>query len=294
MTPSNDASATPYRATGSLKGRTLLMSGGSRGIGLAIATRAARDGANIVLMAKTGEPHPKLEGTVYTAAQQLEEAGGQALPLVGDVRNDDDVAAAVAAAVEHFGGIDAVINNASAIDLSPTDAVDMKRYDLMQDINVRGTFLLSKLALPALRASGHGHILTLSPPLNLDPKWAGMHLAYTMAKYGMSLTTLGLAEELKNDGVAVNSLWPCTLIDTAAIRNMPGGREMVRAARGPEIVADAAHAVLTGANLSAAAPGSGSGNFYTDEEVLRAAGVTDFSPYSLGAPEDRLVPDIFL
>ena len=232
MTPSSDASS-PYTATGSLKGRTIIMSGGSRGIGLAIATRAAKDGANIVLLAKTGEPHPKLEGTVFTAAEQLVAAGGQALPLVGDVRNDDDVAAAVSAAVERFGGIDVVINNASAIDLSRTDAVDMKRYDLMQDINVRGTFLLSKLALPALRESKNGHILTLSPPLNLDPKWAGMHLAYTMAKYGMSLTTLGLAEELKDDGVQVNSLWPCTLIDTAAIRNLPGGRLMGQAARGP-------------------------------------------------------------
>lgn len=288
MTPSNDA----YVATGSLKGRTIIMSGGSRGIGLAIATRAARDGANIVLMAKTGEPHPKLEGTVFTAAEQLVAAGGQALPIVGDVRNDDDVAAAVSAAVERFGGLDIVVNNASAIDLSRTDAVDMKRYDLMQDINVRGTFLLSKLALPALRESKHAHILTLSPPLNLDPKWAGMHLAYTMAKYGMSLTTLGLAEELKADGVSVNSLWPCTLIDTAAIRNMPGGQQMVKAARGPEIMADAAHAILTGANLGAG--GSKSGNFYTDEEVLRGAGVSDFAPYSLGAPEDRLVPDIFL
>ncbi|MDI2036162.1 SDR family oxidoreductase [Paenarthrobacter nitroguajacolicus] len=292
MSSSNDASSTlsqggtPYVATGSLKDRTILMSGGSRGIGLAIATRAARDGANIVLMAKTGDPHPKLEGTVFTAAEQLVAAGGQALPLVGDVRNDDDVTAAVAAAVERFGGIDVVVNNASAIDLSRTDAVDMKRYDLMQDINVRGTFLLSKLALPALRKSGNGHILTLSPPLNLDPKWAGMHLAYTMAKYGMSLTTLGLAEELKDDGVSVNSLWPCTLIDTAAIRNMPGGRQMVQAARGPEIMADAAHAVLTGSGAT--------GNFFTDEQVLRAAGVTDFAPYSLGAPEGRLVPDIFL
>ncbi|MCU1568011.1 MAG: dehydrogenase, short-chain alcohol dehydrogenase -like protein [Pseudarthrobacter sp.] len=295
MTLSNDASdspASPYQATGSLRGRTLLISGGSRGIGLAIAGRAARDGANIVLMAKTGEPHPKLAGTVYTAAEQLVAAGGQALPLVGDVRNDDDVARAVSAAVDRFGGIDVVINNASAIDLSGTDAVDMKKYDLMQDINVRGTFLLSKLALPALRASAAGQILTLSPPLNLDPHWAGKHLAYTMAKYGMSLTTLGLAEELKADGVRVNSLWPCTLIDTAAIRNMPHGEQMVQAARGAQIMADAAHAVLTGANL--ASGGAASGNFYTDEEVLAAAGVADFRPYSLGVPEDRLVADIFL
>src|SRR6478736_543924 len=262
MTSSNDASGTaagPYQAAGSLQGRTVLISGGSRGIGLAIALRAARDGANIVLMAKTGQPHARLEGTVYTAAEQIEAAGGQALPLVGDVRND----------------------------------VDMKRYDLMQDINVRGTFLLSKMALPALRASDAGHILTLSPPLNLDPKWAGMHLAYTMAKYGMSLTTLGLAEELKVDGISVNSLWPCTLIDTAAIRNMPGGEQIVRGARGPQIMADAAHAVLTASN-AVPESGSWSGNFYTDEQVLAAAGVTDFAPYSLGAPEDRLVPDIFL
>ncbi|MEZ2391292.1 SDR family oxidoreductase [bacterium RCC_150] len=299
MTSSNDATASravPYHARGSLGGRTILMSGGSRGIGLAIATRAARDGANIVLMAKTGEPHPKLRGTVFTAAEQLEAAGGQALPIVGDVRNDDDVAAAVAAAVERFGGIDVVVNNASAIDLSRTEQLDMKRYDLMQDINVRGTFLLSKLSLPALRKSGNAHILTLSPPLNLDPQWAGRHLAYTMAKYGMSLTTLGLAEELKDDDVAVNSLWPCTLIDTAAIRNLPGGEQIVQGARSPEIMADAAHAILTGASLAADREGAGSntGNFYTDEQVLKAAGVKDFSPYSLGAPEGKLVPDIFL
>ena len=295
MTSSNDAfhaPAGPYQAAGSLSGRTLLVSGGSRGIGLAIALRAARDGANIVLMAKTGEPHPKLAGTVYTAAREIEDAGGQALPLVGDVRDDGDVARAVSSAVERFGGIDALINNASAIDLSNTDDVDMKKYDLMQDINVRGTFLMSKLALPALRASDDAHILTLSPPLNLSPYWAGKHLAYTMAKYGMSLTTLGLAEELKADGIKVNSLWPCTLIDTAAIRNMPHGERIAQAARGPEIMADAAHAVLTGSNLENG--GLPSGNFYTDEAVLTAAGVTDFRPYSLGVPEDRLAPDIFL
>ena len=295
MTSSNDAfhaPAGPYQAAGSLSGRTLLVSGGSRGIGLAIALRAARDGANIVLMAKTGEPHPKLAGTVYTAAREIEDAGGQALPLVGDVRDDGDVARAVSSAVGRFGGIDAVVNNASAIDLSNTDDVDMKKYDLMQDINVRGTFLMSKLALPALRASDDAHILTLSPPLNLSPHWAGKHLAYTMAKYGMSLTTLGLAEELKADGIKVNSLWPCTLIDTAAIRNMPQGERIAQAARGPEIMADAAHAVLTGSNLENG--GLPSGNFYTDEAVLTAAGVTDFRPYSLGVPEDRLAPDIFL
>ncbi|MBT1002524.1 NAD(P)-dependent oxidoreductase [Paenarthrobacter sp. DKR-5] len=272
----------------SLHGKTLLMSGGSRGIGLAIASRAARDGANIVLLAKTAEPHPTLEGTVFTAARTLSDLGGQALPVVGDVRRDEDVAAAVQAAVEHFGGIDIVVNNASAIDLSRTPDLSMKRYDLMADINVRGTFMLSKFSLDALKAAANPHILTLSPPLNLTPHWAGLHLGYTMAKYGMSLTTLGLAEELKEDGVAVNSLWPCTLIDTAAIRAMPGGSDLVRASRSPEIMADAAHAVLTRPSRDC------SGNFFTDEQVLREEGVTDFSGYSNGAPEDRLLPDIFL
>lgn len=284
-------SITPGSAA-SLSGRTILMSGGSRGIGLAIAKRAAADGAHVALLAKTAQPHAKLAGTVYTAAEEIEAAGGHALPIVGDVRSDEDVARAVEATIERFGGIDVVLNNASAIDLSATDAVDMKRYDLMADINVRGTFLLSKLSLPALRASARAgtgaHILTLSPPLNLDPKWAGRHLAYTMAKYGMSLTTLGLAEELRADGIGVNSLWPATLIDTAAIRAMPDGDTLASAGRSPQIVADAAHAVLV------SDPRTTTGNFFTDEEVLRAAGVTDFAPYSLGAPEDRLVPDIFL
>ena len=271
-----------------LSGRTILMSGGSRGIGLAIALRAARDGANVAILAKTAEPHPSLEGTVHTAADQIRAAGGGALAVVGDVRNDDDVTAAVEATVAEFGGIDVVINNASAIDLSKTPDVSMKRYDLMADINVRGTFMLSKFALPALRGAANPHILTLSPPLNLDPAWAGRHLAYTMAKYGMSLTTLGLAEELRGDWIAVNSLWPRTLIDTAAIRAMPGGSELVKAARTPDIVADAAHAVLVRPARDC------TGNFFTDEEVLRQEGVTDFSRYSLGAPEDALVPDIFL
>ena len=272
----------------SLKGKTILMSGGSRGIGLAIALRAAADGANVAIMAKTGTAHASLEGTVHTAAAQIEAAGGTALAIVGDVRNDEDVLGAVAQTVERFGGIDVVVNNASAIDLSNTDDVSMKKYDLMMDINVRGTFLLSKTALPHLRASDNGHILTLSPPLNLDPKWAGAHLAYTMAKYGMSLTTLGLAEELRESGIGVNSLWPATLIDTAAIRNMPGGEQLVKAARSADIVADAARAILT------SPAGTCSGNFFTDEAVLAAAGVADLGGYSKGAPEDRLVPDIFL
>lgn len=287
MTAANDAR--PVRPDGrTLQGKTVLISGGSRGIGLAIARRAARDGANIVLMAKTAEPHPKLEGTVYSAAEELVDAGGQALPIVGDVRRDEDVQGAVDAAVERFGGIDVVINNASAIDLSKTAEIDMKRYDLMTDINVRGTFMLSKFSIPALQRSENPHILTLSPPLNLTPHWAGAHLPYTMAKYGMSMTTLGLAEELAEDGIGVNSLWPCTLIDTAAIRNMPGGAKIVQGARGPAIMADAAHAVLVRPARST------SGNFYTDEQVLNEEGVTDFSVYNSGTPEGRLVPDIFL
>ncbi len=271
-----------------LTGKTILMSGGSRGIGLAIALRAAADGANVAIMAKTAMAHASLEGTIHTAAAQIETAGGKALAIVGDVRNDEDVLGAVAQTVERFGGIDMVVNNASAIDLSKTDDVSMKKYDLMMDINVRGTFLLSKTALPHLRKSENGHILTLSPPLNLDPKWAGQHLAYTMAKYGMSMTTLGLAEELRESGIGVNSLWPATLIDTAAIRAMPGGDKLVKAARSAHIVADAAHAILSSPAATC------SGNFFTDEAVLAAAGVTDLSGYSMGAPEDRLVPDIFL
>ena len=273
----------------SLAGRTILMSGGSRGIGLAIALRAAADGANIVMLAKTAEPHPKLPGTVYTAAEDIEAAGGKALPIIGDVRRDEDVAGAVEQAVGHFGGIDIVLNNASAIDLRGTDDVTMKSYDLMQDINARGTFMLSKFSLPALRRSSNGHILTLSPPLNLDPKWAGGQLAYTMAKYGMSLTTLGLAEELKEDGVAVNSLWPCTAIDTAAIRNLPVlGEQVAKASRSPQIMADAAHAILTRPSRQS------TGQFFTDEQVLREEGVTDFTKYSMGAPEEQLAPDFFL
>ena len=270
-----------------LAGRTLLMSGGSRGIGLAIATAAARAGANVVLLSKTDAPHPSLEGTIHTAVQQINDAGGKGLAVVGDVRVDEDVQRAVQQAVEAFGGIDIVVNNASAINLAKTDQLDMKRYDLMQDINVRGTFLLSKTALPHLRESAHAHILTLSPPLNLDPKWAGMHLGYTMAKYGMSLTTLGLAEELRDSGIAVNSLWPETLIDTAAIRNLPGGQQMIRGARSADIVADAAMAILS------SDPAGVSGNFFTDGQVLNLAGVSDLSGYALN-PDVPLVEDIFL
>ena len=270
-----------------LAGRTILMSGGSRGIGLAIAVAAGKAGANVALLSKTDTPHPTLEGTIHTAVDQIIAAGGNAIAVVGDVRVDEDVQRAVDQAVSTFGGIDIVVNNASAINLAKTDALDMKRYDLMQDINVRGTFLLSKTALPHLRNSEHAHILTLSPPLNLDPKWAGMHLGYTMAKYGMSMTTLGLAEELKNEGIGVNSLWPETLIDTAAIRNLPGGMKMIQGARSAEIVADAAMAVLS------SDPAHVSGNFFTDGQVLSLAGVDDLDKYALN-PEVPLVEDIFL
>ncbi len=263
------------------------MSGGSRGIGLAIATAAGKAGANVVLLSKTDTPHPTLEGTIHTAVDQIIAAGGQASAVVGDVRVDEDVQRAVDHAVQTFGGIDIVVNNASAINLAKTDALDMKRYDLMQDINVRGTFLLSKTALPHLRNSEHAHILTLSPPLNLDPKWAGMHLGYTMAKYGMSLTTLGLAEELKDEGVGVNSLWPETLIDTAAIRNLPGGMKMIQGARSAQVVADAAMAILS------SNPQNVSGNFFTDGQVLELAGVKDLGKYAIN-PQIPLVEDIFL
>ncbi|QBS42383.1 NAD(P)-dependent oxidoreductase [Nocardia sp. CS682] len=275
-----------------LAGRTLIMSGGSRGIGLEIAKRAAADGANITLIAKTDLPHPKLPGTIHTAAAELEAAGAQVLAFVGDVRIDDSVAEAVRQTVERFGGIDIVVNNASAIDLSPTDALPMKKYDLMQDINTRGSFLLSKLSIPHLRASAaadrNPHILTLSPPLNLDPRWAGMALGYTIAKYGMSLTTLGLAEELKGDGIGVNSLWPRTTIATAAVKNLLGGEEMIATSRTPDIYADAAYLVLTSPAKST------SGNFFIDDDVLAAHGITDLEKYRVIPGDGPLTTDLFL
>ena len=277
---------TESTSTRSLAGRTVLMSGGSRGIGLAIALRAARDGANIALLAKTDTPHPKLEGTIHTAAAEIEAAGGRALPIVGDVRDENSVSEAVAKTVEAFGGIDVVVNNASAIDLSPTPDLAMKKYDLMQDINCRGSFLLAKTALPHLEASGAAHVLTLSPPLNLNPRWAGSFLGYTIAKYGMSLVTLGLAEELKGKGIAANSLWPRTTIATAAVANLLGGEEMVARSRSPEIMADAAHAILT------RDPRECTGNFFIDDEVLAEEGITDLSAY--GGGQDELELDIFL
>lgn len=271
-----------------LAGKTLVMSGGSRGIGLAIARRAARDGANVVILVKTSEPHPRLPGTAHTAVAEIEQAGGAAVAVIGDVRNDEDARRAIDTAMERFGGIDVVVNNASALDLRTTRDIEMKSYDLMQDINTRGTFLLSKLAIPHLERSDHAHVLTLSPPLDLRPQWAGSYLAYTMAKYGMSLVTLGLAEELRAAGIAVNSLWPRTTIATAAVTNLLGGDDAVDRARAPEIVADAAHAILV------REPCSCTGNFYLDEDVLADEGITDLDQYRAGRGDRQLETDLFL
>lgn len=269
----------------SLKGRTLFITGASRGIGLAIALRAAREGANIAIAAKTVTPHPKLEGTIYTAAEAIEAAGGQALALQVDIRDQAQVQAAVDATLHRFGGIDICINNASAIALSDTLDLDMKRFDLMQAVNGRGAFLVSKLCLPYLLEAPHPHILTLAPPINLDPRWFAPHLGYTMAKYAMSLVTLGLAEEFR-DRVAVNALWPRTTIATAAIGNIVGGDEMMRRSRRPEIMADAAFLIVT-------KPVSFSGHFLIDEDVLKSHGVTDLEGYRLD-PSVDLQPDLFL
>ncbi|KIP51725.1 SDR family oxidoreductase [Leucobacter komagatae] len=273
-----------------LAGKTILMSGGSRGIGLAIALRAAADGANIAMLAKTDTPHPKLEGTIHTAAEEIRAAGGNALAIVGDVRNDEDVAGAVEQTRAEFGGIDIVVNNASVIDLSRTLDLEPKKYDLMQDVNVRGTFMLSRAAIPALQNSDNPHILSLSPPLNATPKWLGAHTGYTLAKYGMTMATLGLAAEFADAGIAANTLWPATTIATAAVQNLLGGDKVMAASRTPAIYADAAYAVLT-------QPAAGyTGQTLIVEEVLAAAGVTDFSGYAAvpGTPDDRLFPDIFL
>lgn len=274
----------------SLAGTTIVMSGGSRGIGLAIALRAAADGANIALLAKTDTPHPKLEGTIHTAAEAIRAAGGNALAILGDVRNDDDVAGAVEQTVAEFGGIDIVLNNASVIDLSGTLELSPKKYDLMQDVNTRGTFMLSRAAIPALRQSANPHILSLSPPVNLNPRWLGAHTGYTLAKYGMTLATLGLAAEFAGEGIAANTLWPRTTIATAAVQNLLGGDRVMAASRTPAIYADAAYAVLTTPARER------SGQTLIVEEVLEAAGVTDFSGYAAvpGTPDAALFPDIFL
>jgi len=272
----------------SLAGKTFFISGASRGIGLAIALRAARDGANVALIAKTAEPHPKLEGTVHTAAAAIEEAGGQALAIVGDIRQDEQVFGAVEQAVERFGGIDIAINNASAISVAGTAALELKRYDLMQDINTRGTFLVSKACIPQLEQAENPHVLTLSPPISLDPKWAKNHVGYTIAKYGMSLCTLGMAEEYRDAGIAFNSLWPRTLIATAAVQNLLGGDTAMERSRKPELVADAAYAIFNRSSRAC------TGNFFLCEDVLEEEGITDLSDYRYGDSDAELVTDLFV
>jgi citronellol/citronellal dehydrogenase len=271
---------------GPLDDRVIFMSGGSRGIGLAIATRAARDGARVALMAKTAEPHPKLPGTVYTAAGEIQAAGGEALPIVGDIRDADAVDSAVAETVERFGGIDIVVNNASAINVSPMRDLEVKRFDLMQTINARGTFVVTRACLPHLRQSDHAHVLTLSPPLSADPRWLRGHSAYTLSKMGMTMITLGLAADEAEAGIAANCLWPRTMIATAAVQNLLGGDEAMARSRVPEIVADAAHAILL------RNPGECTGNAFIDDEVLAEAGITDLSGYS--AEDAELTLDIFV
>ena len=274
-----------------LKGKTLFITGGSRGIGLAIAVRAARDGANVAIAAKTVEPHPRLPGTIHSAAAAIEDAGGRALPIACDIRDENAVQAAVKATAEHFGGIDILVNNASAISLTGTAATPMKRFDLMFGVDVRGTFACSQACLPHLKASSaagrNPHILTLSPPLNLDAKWFRDHVAYTIAKYGMSMCVLGMAEEFRADGIAVNALWLRTVIATAAVAMIPGASERVDMMRRPEILADAAHAILTRDGRST------TGRFFIDEEVLAEEGITDLEGYAV-KPGMPLMQDIFL
>ena len=272
---------------GTLHKKTLFITGGSRGIGLAIALRAAKDGANIVIAAKTSDPNPKLPGTVYTAAAEIEQEGGKALPIVCDIRFEDQVEAAVEQAVSRFGGIDICINNASAISLTPTVQTDMKRYDLMHQINGRGTFLASKTCIPFLKKAENPHILMLSPPLDLNPRWFGPHVAYTISKYNMSLCVLGLSAELKRYGIAVNALWPRTTIATAAVANLLGGDKLMRASRKADILADAAHVILTKPSREF------TGNFCIDDTLLWENGRREFDHYRIDPSED-LAPDFFV
>ncbi len=274
----------------SLKGKTLFITGGSRGIGLAIALRAARDGANIAIAAKTSEPNPKLPGTIYSAAAEIEAAGGRALPLQCDIRSEEQVQAAVARTVETFGGIDICVNNASAISLTPTEKTDAKRFDLMFGVNTRGTFVTSQACLPHLRKAANPHILMLSPPLDMNPKWFQRHVAYSIAKYGMSLCVLGMAAEFKRDGIAVNALWPRTTIATAAVNNLLGGDALMRMSRTPAILADAAHLIFTQAARNF------TGQFLIDDTLLHdVGGITDFEGYradkSMPLAADFFVPD---
>jgi citronellol/citronellal dehydrogenase len=269
-----------------LSGRVVVMSGGSRGIGLAIAVACARAGARIALLAKTDSAHPRLPGTIHTAAEAIEAAGGEALPVVGDVRDDAQVDAFVAAAAERWGGVDIVVNNASAINLAPVADLAPKRYDLMLDINARGTFLLTRAALPHLRASDHAHVVTLSPPLSTDRRWLRGHAAYTVSKMAMTMLTLGVAEDEREHGVAANCLWPRTLIATAAVQNLLGGDRAMAMSRTPEIVADAARILLE------RDPAAASGGTYIDDELLAEAGITDLAPYRAG--EGELALDLFV
>ncbi len=269
----------------SLNGKTVFITGASRGIGLAIGLRCARDGANVVIAAKTTDPHPKLPGTIHTAAAEVEDAGGKALAVEADIRFEDQIEAAVTKAVEHFGGIDALVNNASAISLTRTLDTPMKRFDLMFGVNVRGTFATSQACIPHLKKSENPHILNLAPPLNMSPRWFKDHCAYTMAKYGMSMCVLGMAEELKADRIAVNALWPRTVILTAALAMIPGVDPA--ACRKPEIVADAAHAILSRDSKSC------SGHFFIDEEVLKEEGASDLDQYAV-KPDGKLLTDLFL
>ena len=270
-----------------LKNKTVLITGGSRGIGKAIALRLAKDGANIAIAAKTAEPHPKLEGTIYTAAKEIEALGAKALPLQVDIRDEVQIKNAIEETVKTFGGIDILVNNASAINLSPTESLEIKRFDLMNGINVRGTFLMSQQCIPHLKKSANPHILNLSPPLNLNPKWFANHVAYTMSKYGMSMIVLGLAEELKKYRIAVNALWPKTTIATAAVQNLLGGDYLIQKSRKPEIVAEAACHILSKPSVEC------TGNFFIDEEVLMKQGTTDFSAYSVN-PQQELMNDLFV
>jgi citronellol/citronellal dehydrogenase len=271
----------------SLKGKTLFITGASRGIGLAIGLRAARDGANIVIAAKTTEPHPKLPGTIYTAAAEIEAAGGKALACVVDVRDEAQVKDAVKKAVDTFGGIDILVNNASAISLTGTVSTPMKRYDLMHQVNTRGTFLCSQVCIPFLEKAENPHILNLSPPLNMEARWFAPHVAYTMAKFGMSMCVLGMAEELKAQKIGVNALWPRTVIATSAVKNLLGGDAVIQGSRKPEIMGDAAYAIFTRKSTEC------TGNFFIDDEVLASVGKTDLSEYSV-VPGAELMPDFFV
>jgi citronellol/citronellal dehydrogenase len=270
-----------------LSGKTLFITGASRGIGLAIALRAARDGANVAMAAKTTDVHPKLPGTIHTAAAEIEAAGGRALACAVDVRDERQIEDAVARTADRFGGIDILVNNASAISLTGTRDTPMKRFDLMHQVNVRGTFACTRACIPFLEKAANPHVLMLSPPLSLDARWYARHLAYTMSKMGMSLCVLGLAEELRAAGIAVNALWPRTIIATSAIRNLLGGEDAIRGSRTPEIVADAAHAIFVRGSREA------TGQFFIDDEVLAAAGVTDLERYAV-APGAGLLPDLFV